>query len=148
MNPVWKIRPATKKDGPEIASIHTDSIALLNFLPRLHTPEEILAFFTKVVAEETVNVAEYDHSLLGFIGESKNWINHLWIRPDQLRIGIGSALLKCAQFRHPHLKLWCFQKNLRARAFYEGHGFEAVKFTDGANNEEKEPDILYEWRKF
>jgi ribosomal protein S18 acetylase RimI-like enzyme len=44
------------------------------------------------------------------------------------------------------LQLWVFQKNVGARRFYERHGFRLVELTDGAGNEENEPDARYEWR--
>jgi len=34
----------------------------------------------------------------------------------------------------------------RARRFYEAHGATAVEFTDGEGNEEKTPDVRYEWK--
>jgi GNAT superfamily N-acetyltransferase len=43
------------------------------------------------------------------------------------------------------LRLWTFQKNEGARRFYERHGFDVVEMTDGAGNEEHEPDVLYAW---
>jgi hypothetical protein len=33
-----------------------------------------------------------------------------------------------------------------ARRFYERHGFVAVEHTDGAGNEEREPDVRFLWR--
>ncbi|MGE3511045.1 MAG: histone acetyltransferase, partial [Vicinamibacterales bacterium] len=33
------------------------------------------------------------------------------------------------------------------RVFYERHGFVAVAFGDGSGNEERCPDILYEWMR-
>jgi hypothetical protein len=42
------------------------------------------------------------------------------------------------------VRLWCFQANSGARRFYERHGFVAVEFTDGHDNEEGCPDVLYE----
>ena len=45
------------------------------------------------------------------------------------------------------LSLWTFQQNLRARRFYETHGFTIVVETDGQDNEEKLPDVLYRWRR-
>ncbi len=41
--------------------------------------------------------------------------------------------------------LWVFQTNTGAIRFYERHGFELVKLTDGAENMEREPDALYRW---
>jgi putative acetyltransferase len=45
------------------------------------------------------------------------------------------------------LELWCFQANARARRFYEARGFQAIRFTDGANNEERTPDVRYRWER-
>ena len=46
-----------------------------------------------------------------------------------------------------HLHLWTFQRNAQARRFYEARGFALVKETDGAANEEKEPDARYLWTR-
>jgi GNAT superfamily N-acetyltransferase len=43
------------------------------------------------------------------------------------------------------LELWCFQANTRARHFYEPRGFRAIRFIDGADNEEQMPDVRYRW---
>ena len=45
----------------------------------------------------------------------------------------------------PGLQLWTFQRNAVARHFYERHGFRAAELTDGARNEEVEPDVRYVW---
>ena len=145
IEPTWQLRPARPEDGEAVGRLFTASFALLDFLPKLHTPAEDLWFFRKVVAEQRVTVAEDESGLIGFVGETEGWINHLYVRPDRLRAGIGSALLRCAQGHQSRLELWCFQKNLGGRAFYEAHGFEAAAFTDGAHNEEREPDIRYVW---
>jgi hypothetical protein len=41
------------------------------------------------------------------------------------------------------LQLWTFQRNAPARRFYEASGFTLIQETDGARNEENEPDALY-----
>ena len=41
------------------------------------------------------------------------------------------------------VNLWTFQRNTGARRFYERNGFIAVDLTDGASNEEREPDVRY-----
>jgi hypothetical protein len=40
-----------------------------------------------------------------------------------------------------------FQRNAPARGFYEARGFALVEETDGARNEEKEPDACYLWTR-
>jgi len=47
------------------------------------------------------------------------------------------TLLEKAKAATAELSLWTFQQNLRARRFYERHGFVVVTETDGADNEEK-----------
>jgi RimJ/RimL family protein N-acetyltransferase len=42
------------------------------------------------------------------------------------------------------LTLSTFQRNAKARAFNEAHGFRPVGFTDG-DNDANEPDVQYEW---
>jgi ribosomal protein S18 acetylase RimI-like enzyme len=62
--------------------------------------------------------------------------------------GIGKLLLEGA-LAHLQLpvRLYTFQANTGARRFYERHGFVAIEFSDGQGNEEKCPDVLYEWRE-
>jgi GNAT superfamily N-acetyltransferase len=71
----------------------------------------------------------------------------LYVHPDNLRSGAGTQLLAAAKAGRDILELWCFQANTPARRFYERHGFRAVRFTDGARNEEKMPDVRYRWER-
>jgi hypothetical protein len=45
------------------------------------------------------------------------------------------------------LQLWTFQHNTGSRRFYEKQGFVAALETDGAQNMEREPDVLYRWAR-
>jgi ribosomal protein S18 acetylase RimI-like enzyme len=73
-------------------------------------------------------------------------LEHLYVHPDFQGRGAGTALLEHAKRERPAgFRFWVFQKNERARRFYERHGCRLVQLTDGAGNEEREPDALYEW---
>jgi putative acetyltransferase len=73
-------------------------------------------------------------------------VEHLYVRPEAQRAGIGSALLQAAKSGSPSgLRLWTFQRNQGARAFYARHGFAELELTDGSGNEEREPDVLLAW---
>ena len=73
-------------------------------------------------------------------------LDHLYLLPGQYRRGIGSMLLdKAKSLSNGRMQLYAFQRNARARAFYEHHGFKAIESGDGSENEENEPDVLYEW---
>ncbi len=85
--------------------------------------------------------------VVGIIAYTSNWINQLYVLPEMQGRGIGSTLLAVAQTDATHLQLWTFQKNALARQFYEAKGFVSIKQTDGSENEEKEPDVLYAWSR-
>ncbi len=74
-----------------------------------------------------------------------DWIEQLYVLPDAQGRGIGSALLAIAQQGADQLQLWTFQRNARARRFYEARGFVSIEETDGGRNEEQEPDVRYLW---
>jgi ribosomal protein S18 acetylase RimI-like enzyme len=44
------------------------------------------------------------------------------------------------------LRLWTFASNEAAQRFYLRHGFREVERTDGSDNEERAPAVLYAWR--
>jgi GNAT superfamily N-acetyltransferase len=140
------IRPAAPDDVDAIAELYERSFATLSFLPTLHTLEEHREWFGQVVAEREVWVWEEDGAILGFLALDDVMLDYLYLEPDMTGHGIGSALLNHAKERRPGgFTLWTFQQNQGARRFYERGGLRAIRFTDGDGNEEKMPDVLYEW---
>jgi GNAT superfamily N-acetyltransferase len=114
------IRRATTDDVEEIVAIFEPSFALLDFLPQLHTHEEHVGFFE---------------------------LTHLYVHSDEIGAGVGHALFEHVKTLRPEgaFQFWVFQQNERARGFYEAHGAVAVECTDVSGNEEKTPDVRYEW---
>jgi putative acetyltransferase len=110
-----------------------------------HTPEEDRAFFRKAFDGGVVWAAIEGGVIVGFCALRRGWIDHLFVAHERHGRGVGQALLARALADRRRVKLWTFQRNLRSRAFYRMQGFEEVLFTDGAANEEKEPDVLLEW---
>jgi GNAT superfamily N-acetyltransferase len=99
-----------------------------------------------VIAGCEVLVVRREGHVVAFVALGDELVEHLYVRPDAQRAGIGSALLEAAKGRRPHgLRLWTFERNQDARAFYARHGFTEVRFTDGSGNEEKQPDVLLAW---
>jgi len=73
-----------------------------------------------------------------------DWLDQLYVDPARTGQGIGTRLLEIARRERPvGLRLWTFQSNEGAQRFYERHGFTEVLRTDGSENEERSPDILY-----
>jgi len=116
-------------------------------LPVLHTTEEDEDFFAnRVFHTDTVWVALEGNAVIGFIAFSEGWVNHLHVLPDFQRLGIGARLLQKAKEEGTDLDVWTFERNPDAIRFYEREGFSVVKRADGAENEEREPDVLLRWR--
>ena len=121
--------------------------AAMPWLPRLHSDEEDRRYFAeRVIGECDVFVVRRDAVPVAFMALRNDLVEHLYVRPEVQRTGIGSALLEVAKSRRRQgLRLWVFQRNHAARAFYARRGFTEVRFTDGADNEEHEPDVLLAW---
>ncbi|AIC29011.1 GCN5-related N-acetyltransferase protein [Rhizobium etli bv. mimosae str. IE4771] len=127
-------------------------VALWQRLPWLldiHTPDEEEQYWRMhLLPNCTILGAAMGNDLVGVIAYGDDWIEQLYVLPDFQAKGIGSLLLGCAKEEMDEIRLWTFQRNRGARAFYERHGFSIEEETDGSDNEEKEPDVLYRWRRF
>ena len=137
---------ATPDDVEAIVAVFEPSFATLDFLPVLHAHDEHLDFFGRLVGRADVFV-EDDGAVRGFAALDGDVLSHLYVAPEAFGRGIGSALFAEAARRRPEgFGFWVVQANERARRFDEARGCTAVRFTDGAENEERTPDVLYEWR--
>jgi GNAT superfamily N-acetyltransferase len=143
----FRLRHATDQDGDEIAEVYCASFRLLTFLPMLHTIESYRWYVANVMLKQyAVMVAEDDTGIVSFLACRDEEMGQFYTRPDRIGRGAGTQLIEAAKSSGvAALELWCFQANLRARRFYEARGFRAIRFTDGADNEERMPDVRYRW---
>ena len=101
-----------------------------------------------ILKQCAVTVAEDDTGIISFIARQDEEIRLLYTRPDRIGHGAGTQLVEAAKSSGvAALELWCFQANTRACRFYEGRSFRALFCTDGAQNEERMPDIRYRWQR-
>jgi len=136
------VRP---EDAERLAAIFTSARrTAMPWLPELHTEEEDRAFIgERVMADCELLVARREARPAGFLALKDDMVEHLYVAPEAQRQGIGTALLEAAKARRPDgLRLWTFQRNAGAAAFYARQGFTEVMRTDGSDNEEREPDVL------
>jgi GNAT superfamily N-acetyltransferase len=140
------IRRTTTDDVEEIARLYERSFATLEFLPVLHTLDEHRQWVGRQRAEHEGWVWD-EGGIRGFIVLTEDELMYLYLDVGWTGHGIGSALLDHAKHRRPDgFTLWTFQLNEGARRFYERHGLVPIEFTDGEGNEEKTPDVRYEWK--
>jgi ribosomal protein S18 acetylase RimI-like enzyme len=142
-----RIRTAREEDAGSIAAVYLVARAEMAYLPRLHTATETRAWIEEVILVECdVLVADDGGRVVGFEALGDEVLEQLYVHPSAQGQGLGARLLAEAKERRAAgLRLWVFQRNERARRFYERHGFVCLRLTDGEENEEGEPDALYEW---
>ncbi len=170
-----EISQATKDDIPDIAAIHVagwqgaygglvDQTYLDNFTVD-HRIEKWTEHFDN--GESQALMAYIDDKAVGFVdygslktappGTSKirplysSEIYALYLKPDYLRQGIGTALTKEAvknlkEQKHQSTCLWVLEGNKQARAFYEQLGGQRIgkKMIEIGPNKLKE--LCYGWR--
>ena len=142
-----EIRQADAADLPAIARLmrRWSTIAWDFMVP--HGPHADLRFIEGRAAAGTIWMACEGERTLGFCSVRQGWIDVFHVDPERHGQGIGRALLAQALKRRRRVRLWTFQRNARTRRFYALQGFREVRLTDGRKNEEREPDVLLEWRR-
>jgi len=143
------LRPGVPDDGEALAALATAArhAAVPLMPPHVHTPEEDRAWIADQLAgEREVWVTESAEGLVGYAILEPGWLHSLYVRPDLKGQGIGSFLLDFIKSLRPDgFSLWVFVSNVAAQRFYRRHGLVEVRRTDGADNDEGEPDIEMAW---
>lgn len=149
--PTLQIRGARLSDAARVTTCYLASRkTLLPYAPLPHTDAQVLAWVTDTLLPSGgVAVALESGAVVGFVAVSLradgHWIDQLYVHPARWRRGVGATLLHLAQSRMKGpVRLYTFEPNRAARKFYERHGFTAIGFGDGSNNESRCPDVLYE----
>jgi GNAT superfamily N-acetyltransferase len=117
--------------------------------PTIHDDDDVRAWFeSHVVRDAELWVAEdRAGALVGILVLEGRRLDQLYVEPTMTGRGIGTGLVKLAKHHRPAgLQLWTFASNTGAQRFYERHGFVETHRTDGRDNEEGAPAILYVWR--
>lgn len=141
------IRPATVADLPACAAIINDYIDATDWLPRIHSREQLAAFFTpELLARRTVLVAERGGDVVGYMTMSEDgMVPALYLSPPARGQGIGTMLLDRAKALSPaRVELTMFEPNHAARRFYEREGFSEVPESRKIE-EEGIPILLMRW---
>ena len=152
MSHALTLRKANLADAKIIAEIYLASRkAFVAFAPLIHSDESIHEWVRDtLIPNSDVIVAEQSGQIVGMMALSKQkgigWIDQLYLAPQATGQGIGAQFLAHAKTAlDAPIRLHTFQENSGARRFYERHGFKILEFSDGSGNEERCPDILYEW---
>jgi chorismate mutase/ribosomal protein S18 acetylase RimI-like enzyme len=145
-----EVRPATAEDLPAVAELYLRARhAAYPAMPRgVHPDDEVRAWVHgwDLHRKEAWLANGPDGAPLGYAVLENDWLHSLYVAPDAQREGVGATLLDLAKARRPDgFCLWVFESNTPARGFYAAHGLVELEHTDGAGNEEHEPDLRMAW---
>lgn len=133
-------------DAAALAEVQSRARAAAPMPPGIHTDDEIRGFLATRLVSDDVWVATVDAVVVGYLRLTPTWLDDLYVLPGHAGQGIGSALLELAKQRRPAgFSLWVFETNAPARRFYRRHGLVEREYTDGTQNEEREPDLRMSW---
>ena len=143
------LRQLALTDMGEAAQVHRIAFdRAMPWLVGLHTPDEDSWFYRERVFTTCRVWGRFDDGVLsGIIAFREGWVEQLYVLPAAQGRGVGTELLDVAKRASDQLELWTFERNAPARRFYEARGFALVEQTDGARNEEREPDARYLWTR-
>ena len=146
------LRAASPEDAEAVARVLVQSRQ--SFLPYAKSPysaAETIEWVTlHLIPAGGVTVAVIDGRIVAMLAVSEDdsaaWVEQMYVLPGYENQGTGTQLLRFAHHavKRP-IRLFTFQRNIKARRFYERHGYTAVALSDGQSNEEKCPDVLYEF---
>ncbi|WP_299043169.1 GNAT family N-acetyltransferase [uncultured Tateyamaria sp.] len=141
------LRAAQPTDAGAVGAILSGFIDGTDWMPRIHTRAEDLAFAGYMIEQGWVTVAEQDGQVRAFCALKGAEVHSLYVAGGARGQGIGAALLARMKAASDHLTLWTFEANTGAQRFYLRHGFAEVERSDGSTNDEGLPDIRYDWHK-
>lgn len=138
-------RPAVAEDARACAEILNNWIDDRIWMPRVHSREDVLAFYRDFVFKRR-QVWVAGDPVLGFMAldPDSDMVTALYVATPGM--GMGRALLNHAKTGRDSLSLWTFVANEGARRFYAREGFLEVRRTEG-DNEEGLPDVLLQWER-
>jgi GNAT superfamily N-acetyltransferase len=143
-----EIRVAGPADADAVAAVYLAAFHATYAFPLAHTDDQVRDWIRdRLIPSGETWVATLDGAVVAMAVVRPGDLDQLYVAPHAQGHGIGSALVDHAKRLSPTgLGLYTFQVNERARRFYGHHGFVADAFGDGSGNEERQPDVHYQWR--
>ncbi len=130
---------------PQMAAILWGFIHRTPWLPRVRPYRNDLRVMAQITRAGWVRVVRDARGPAAFIARDGAIVHALYVHPRAQGRGLGRALLEDAKRGQPRLELYVAEANRPARAFYTAHGFTEAARSDGADNDERLPDIHMIW---
>lgn len=146
MSPVVALRDYASGDLEAVAGIlRAATRQAYTFMAWTHEDDSYAAFIAHTLPTwDHVRVAAGDGIPVGFACLEGDLLDQLFVLPSWQGKGVGSLLLDDIKALRPDgFRLYTFEKNHTARAFYEKRGL--VETGRGFSEEEQEADVAYRW---
>ncbi|MDX5348900.1 MAG: N-acetyltransferase [Hymenobacteraceae bacterium] len=131
------IRPYQAADQEEVLAVWLSaSCSGHNFIPAAYWKSQVPIIRDDYLATAETWVAIEKGKIAGFISLLGNLVGGLFVLPAEQGKGIGSALVKhAAALRKQPLTVEVYEKNIRARRFYQKYGFtlQGARLHDDTN---------------
>ncbi|WP_368251267.1 GNAT family N-acetyltransferase [Enterococcus sp. 2201sp1_2201st1_B8_2201SCRN_220225] len=142
---ITQIRQAQVTDMDHVMSLWLQgNLATHDYIPASYWQSQQTAA-KEAMLESQLWLYEVNGELLGFIGLMDNYLAGLFVTKLAQNQGIGGKLLRHSQGLHSELTLTVYQKNSRAIAFYQRHGFGIQESQLDLATQEKE--YLMKWHQ-
>ncbi len=144
------IRRFQDRDEPAVVGVwYRSGQAAYPFLPTWQalTVERAGKVFRDVIrARCDIWVGTLHEQVVAYLALNGSYIDRMYVDPSEWRKGWGSRFVALAKSLSPEgLELHTHLENHAARALFEKHGFQAVKF-GLSPPPECAPDVEYNWR--
>lgn len=132
---MMRIRNYQESDFKRVAEIHDQArkieLGAANLLPAFRPFEEI--YEIEEFFDYEIRIAVNDEDVpQGFIAYTSDEIAWLYVEPKKHGQGIGGKLLKEVVAASEQIKfIEILEGNLKAKSFYESHGFKLVEMVSG-----------------
>ena len=139
------IRKLRKADINKVADIWLDTnIKAHYFIPAQYWKRNF-DLVKELLLQATVYVYEDKQEIQGFVGLSDEYIEGIFVSAEMQSQGIGKILLNYVKGKRNILLLNVYQKNARARSFYQREGFEIQ--CNGIDEATGERDYAMSWQR-
>jgi len=139
------IRDARPLDAGSVGAILTQAVREHRWMPLLHSAAEDIAHVGHLIDLGWVRVAD-NGAIRGFLAREEEFVHALYVARGARGSGVGRRLIEDAMAACARLELNTFVANVGARKFYDRLGFDEAWRTDGAENDERLPDIRLVWQ--
>lgn len=142
---MFEYRPSTRSDALACAMIIRAWGAETPWMVPLDDLEPMAAFWADMLASDTAWVAVREGQVIGFCVREADNITGLYVASEVQSNGVGKALLDLSKRDRDWITVWVYEKNLRARAFYQREGL-----VDIGREKDEESHLMYiesRWKK-